>query len=219
MLFTSTEWVEGIDDFDHETHYAETSDPRVLAIIEREPDYPREFFMDGDCICPTYYLDYGYGRSGVTYQGGDRDDEIAEAWDRARRILSWEATKRYMWIFHGTRFFHGVVAPGDRSGEWVAFNTPALRERTGCPEERAFEDVRSWMKEVEKWLDGDVWSVGYAINEGRLLHEIDVDFDEFVVTTNCGGFIGEDYAKTEAAGFPDGEPKLAELITNAEVFA
>ena len=216
MLFTSTEWVEGISDFDNETHYAETSDPRVLVIIQRDPTYEREWFMDGDCICPTYYLDY---RGDVTYQGGDRDDAVAEAWNRARRELSYEATKRYMWIFHGTRFYGGVVQPGDRGGEWIAFNTPALRERGGISEERAFEDVRSWMKEVGKWLDGDVWSVGYAINEGRLLHDIDVDFDDFTTHIQCGGFIGEDYAKDEAAGFPDGEPELAELITNAEVFA
>lgn len=215
-LITSTEWIEAIDDFEHETHYAQTSDPRVLAIIEREADYPREFFMDGDCICPTYYLDY---RGDITYQGGDRDDDVADAWNRARRELSYEATKRYMWIFHGTRFFGGIIEPGDRDGEWIVFNTPQLRKNAGLPDERALEDARSWGREVGKWLDGDVWSVGYAINEGRRLHDVEIDFDEFTVEIGCGGFIGEDYAKSEAAGFPDGEPKLAELITNTEVFA
>lgn len=72
--------------------------------------------------------------------------------------------------------------------------------------------------EVETWqgyLNGDVFGIGWAVNEGRVLddgHEIDLEDTNWDIEIQCWGFIGETYAQQSAAAFEHGEPELEELL-------
>lgn len=213
-ITTNDDWVTVDDSFDSETQVATTSDPRVLAIIQREPDYPREFLMDGDLINPTYYEEMSHYRDSVTRQGGYQDDEVAEAYRQATsRFRDDEVRARFMKIFYDTEMAF-ASEPGDRSGQWVIFSTPEFRKACGNdrPDHDAKEDVRTWANVVQNWLDGDVWSVGYATLEGRVLDGGDINYSEWDEVIGCGGFVGEDYAKKEAASFGYEQPELPELM-------
>lgn len=208
-LTTSDEWITVDDGFDSETQIATTNDPRVVAVIKREPDYPREFFLDGDMINPTYYYNYW----DATHQGGDRDDEVARAFAESRRRFRYrEHSDRFMRIFYGVEYAE-ATAPGDRSGTWIIFSTPAFREECGFGDDHdAKADAKQWAEEVQRWLDGDVWSVGYATLEGRVLDGGDINYPEWDEVICCGGFVGEEHAKGEAASFGYDAPDLPELM-------
>lgn len=208
-ISTNNDWTTVVDDFDRETQVATTNDPRVLAIIRREPDYPREFFLDGDGINPTYYYDY----RDITYQGGAKDDEVAKAFVESRRRLRYrEHSDRFMRIFYGVEYAE-ANEPGDRSGTWVTFSTPSTRDEWGVGEGHdAKADAEQWAEELQKWLDGDVWSVGYATLEGRVLDGGDIDYPEWDEAIGCGGLVGEEHARQESASFGYDQPSLPELL-------
>lgn len=208
-LITSDEWITVDDNFDNETQIATTNDPRVVAVIKREPDYPREFFLDGDMVNPTYYYDY----RDITHQGGFQDDEVAKAFVESRRRFKYrEQSDRFMRVFYGVEYAE-ANEPGDRSGTWIIFSTPAFRQECEFEEGHdAKADAELWAGEVQRWLDGDVWSVGYATLEGRVLDGGDINYPEWDEVIGCGGFVGEEYVKKEAAAFGYDAPDLPELM-------
>ena len=181
----------------------------MVAVIQREPNYPREFFLDGDLINPTYYYDY----RDITLQGGSQDDEAAEAFAKSRRSFKYrEHSDRYLRIFHGIEYAE-ANEPGDRSGTWIIFSTPDFRKSCGSQEGHdAKADAELWAGEVQNWLDGDVWSVGYAVLEGRVLDDGEINYPDWEEVIVCGGFVGEKYAKEEAAAFGFETPDLPELM-------
>jgi hypothetical protein len=217
-LFTSTEWIESGD---HQ--YAQTSDPRVLAIIQRDDDQQISQLYDGDAINPIIYVEHRHGLSFdwvAGYDGGE-----AALMQRAYNEWGWNGTaRRYLWIFHGIAA-ENAFGGYDRSGNWIVATSRAYLEHVGVTEmpktyDEALEDVQSIKDDLSDALDGHVYGIGYATNEARLLHDDEeIDLDEWVIDIESWGYVGEDYARQTAAGFECGDPRLPELITNAEVFA
>lgn len=221
-LFTSTVWQdETIGNADY--YFAETSDPRVLAVIQRDEDGAQiSELYDGDAINPVIYVDHVHGLSFdwvAGYDGGE-----AALMQRAYDEWGWNGTaRRWLWIFHGIAADN---APGgyDRSGNWIVATSRAYREHVGITEEpasydEALEDVAAIRDDVSKALDGEVYGLGWATNPARRMHDDgEILLEEWDVNIECWGFIGEDYAKSEAAAFSHGEPSLPEMLTS-EVFA
>lgn len=209
-LSTNNDWTTVVDDFDKETQVATTNDPRVLAVIRRDPNYPAEFLFEGDGVNPTYYITH---LGEIIYQGGVLDNEVAAAFARARRAFrDNDVVRRHMRIFHDTQFAF-ASEPGDRNGKWVAFSTPSAREEWGTDGDHdAQADADSWAEEVQKWLNGDVWSAGYATLEGRVLGGDEIDYSDWDEVIGCDGLVGETYAKEESASFTYDTPDLPEML-------
>lgn len=128
--------------------YATTSDPRVLAVIERDDEYGGGH-IDGDAYAPAFYFERG-GKSaaGSTFTDA-ASDEIAEAYATARYYyvnrkyirpkappISVEAmTERYMRCFWGTSVAT-VRSSIDQGTEVAIFNTPTWRAHVGITDER-----------------------------------------------------------------------------------
>jgi hypothetical protein len=213
-LFVSTAWQDQtIGDTDYE--FAETSDPRVLAVIERDQYAQISELYDGDAINPVIYVDHVHGLSFdwvAGYDGGE-----AELMQRAYDQWGWNGTaRRYLWIFHGiaAENAHGGY---DRSGNWIVATSRVYREHIGNEEpenyEEARQDCEAIAKDVSDALDGYVYGVGWATNEARLLHDDeDIDLTDWDVNIECWGHVGEEYAKSTAAGFEFGDPRLPEML-------
>lgn len=256
------EWVGG----EYKVAYATTSDPRVLAVIERDDEESADRVIDGDCYAPAFWYDRNRGGldpAGATFMD-DASREIAERVEQARDHFLWRrlpntTIARYAWIFHET-MFEQVSSTIDRDAQVVIFNTPTWREHVGFTDEQIdrFEvtsitgpgqgviteivqakteaearavhlaehvDTGRWITLVERettlkgeastwqaYLDGDVFGIGYAVNEGRVLDEGEIDFDAWTVDMQVWGFIGEEYAKRSAAEFEGGDPDLDEML-------
>jgi hypothetical protein len=223
-LTTSVRWVEADSDFETETHYAETDDPRILAVIQRDPYAQISELYDGDAINPIIYVDHVHGLSFdwvAGYDGGE-----AALMQRAYDEWGWNGTaRRYLWIFHGIAAdnAHGGY---DRSGNWIVATSRAYREHVGITEEpktydEALEDVKSIAKDLSDALDGYVYGVGWAVNEARRLpsdEPIDLLDGEWEIDMQCWGFVGEEYARTTALAFDHGSPDLP-LMLSIEVCA
>lgn len=227
-LITCQDWTYGAD---YATAYAPTNDPRVVAFIRHDDDATFERCLDGDAINPTFLVD---GDSVQHIGGYDTDKELAqrvvEARDRFRYAAGYRYSglsiahimksevmlARWAWIFHGT-----VVSRGDygyqSAYDVLVLDTPAYREHVGITEttrEKATERVNATAREVSEIADGNVYGIGYLVNEARVLADepIDVEDGDWIETVECWGYVGEDYAKSEAASFTDGTPELAEML-------
>jgi hypothetical protein len=214
-LFTSTVWQDQtIGGTDYE--FAETSDPRVLAVIERDDDNEIARLYDGDAINPIIYVEHRHGLSFEWVAGYDGGE--ASLMQRAYEQWGWNGTaRRYLWIFHGIAA-DNASGGYDRDGNWIVATSRAFREHVGVTEEpatydEALEDVQSIKEDLSRALDGYVYGVGYATNEKRLMHDDeDIDLSDWDVDIQCWGFVGEDYAKQTAAAFEDGKPDLPEML-------
>lgn len=159
------EWVGG----EYRIAYATTSDPRVVAVIEREDEYGGGH-IDGDAYAPAFYFERGRkSAAGSTFTDAE-SDEIAEAWATARyylvnrpymrpkaphidvdRVLA-----RYMRCFFGTTVAQ-VRSSIDQGTEVTIFNTPSWREYVGITDEQinrfevnsiATYPGRGWIRET-----------------------------------------------------------------------
>lgn len=216
-LFTSTDWEEhtvGSTDY----QFAQTSDPRVLAVIERDDDAQISELYDGDAINPVIYVDHVH-RLDFSWVAG-YDGGEAELMQKAYDQWGWgDATaRRWLWIFHGiaAENAHGGY---DRSGNWIVATSNAYREHIGnephATYEEAREDCEAIAKDVEDALDGYVYGVGWATNPARLLHDdtdIDLDDGNWDINIESWGYVGEDYARQCAAAFECGGPSLPEML-------
>ena len=199
---------------DYRAEYAETPDPRVLAIIRRdeEPTAP-----DGDALAPAYFLDGSTAtRAGDVFHDAD-SDRAAEAyvnaldvfWDRRNRE---EIAARYLRIVHGVTALHDLAGGYQNAHRVLIFDTPSYREHVGGI--AGADPLSGECDEWQAFLDGEVYGIGYAVNEGRVTAEEPVDFEngEWLEEIECWGFYGAEYARESAAGFEHGEPELAPLL-------
>ncbi len=206
-----TDWTWGDD---YSRAYLPTSDPRVLAVIERDTD---AIAPDGDAYAPAAFFEYRSGWThyapfnGATYQDDDALDALARAMNEYG--VNDERVERYMRIFHGVEF-QVVSSTVHRGYDVYILDTPAHREAMGTPDTYPTADYLAG--DIETWqayLDGDVYGIGYAVNEARVLDDGEpIDLDEWDVTIECWGFYGDDYAMSEAVDFPYGGPELDPLI-------
>lgn len=217
-ITTNDDWsIDG----DGRRQYATTSDPRVLAVIEREDGYGGGR-IDGDVYAPAFYINHGRPTAaGATFMD-DASEEIAEHYANARsyfvnrhyikggRQMDYDTTaKRYLRIFHNTTIatVSSSIEPGY---ETTILNTPSWREHVGLDsyDEHTLDgDVESWRAA----MDGEVYGVGYAVNEDGTDPDEEVDLDEWDVTIECWGYLGETYAQNAAASFENGEPELRSI--------
>lgn len=179
--------------------YAETDDPRVIALIALDFDAQAPW---GDALAPAYWTDYrgwhGWSaeRAGEVYHGGN-SDEVADAYVRARDYFGdYDKAERFLKIFYGVTDVRTVTSTVYQGGrEILIFETPDYLEHIGATEPGSLDgDVAEW----RAYLDGEVYGIGCAINPDRVDFTDDVDLADFDVTYECWGFYGEDYAKQSA---------------------
>lgn len=233
-ITTNNDWTFVGDDY--KVAFATTSDPRVLAVIRNQSDQDGVggAYIDGDCYAPAFYFERGRkDTAGSTFMDSE-SERIAEAYSNARdyfvnqhyrhagrRQMDYSrALERYMRIFWDTTFVEqssSVI----RGMEVTIFNTPTWREHIGWTDEYAAtqpEDIRfttildGERKEWEGALDGDVFGIGWAVNEARRLDDGEIDYDDFEESIEVWSFIGEDYAKESAARFDGGTPTLQPML-------
>lgn len=221
-------WVGG----DFRVAYATTSDPRVVAVIERDDDTSIGSVFDGDAIPGIYGIEYigeyrtnplgGYGgdkklaqhivdaRSRFQYAAGYRYNGLSgEMVTKSLAML-----RRWAWIFHGTAFeiFH------ENGEEFLVLNSLEFREHIGwgdCTQEDAQESANGTSLEVSKALYGDVFGVGWATNVGRVMDDeapIDPTDAAWTMNMECWGHVGEEYAQEVAARFDYGTPDLEPML-------
>lgn len=240
-ITTNNDWQWAGDHY--QVAFATTSDPRVLAVIEREDEYGGGH-IDGDVYAPAFYFERGRkSAAGSTFMDHD-SEEIAEVWATARyyfvnyhyrkagrRPLDYDTvTARYMRIFHNTTVAE-VSSSIDRDSTVYIFNTPTWREHIGWTDEYAAQqpvDIRLTDEvlagDVDSWqaaLDGDVYGIGWATNVGRVMHddeEIDPRDVAWTMNIECWGFLGEEYAKEAAARFECGTPDLEPMLDDPDIF-
>lgn len=159
------EWVGG----EYKTAFATTSDPRVVAVIERDDEYGGGH-IDGDAYAPAFYFERGRkSAAGSTYTDA-ASDEIAEAYATARyylvnrpyirpkapRIDVDQVLTRYMRCFFGTTVAE-VRSSIDQGTEVTIFNTPSWRKHVGITDEQinrfevnsiAVHPGQGWIKET-----------------------------------------------------------------------
>jgi hypothetical protein len=219
-VFVSTEWQDysrGDDYF----WFAETSDPRVVAVIQRDNDAQISELYDGDAINPVIYVEHRWGRK-FSWVAGYKGDE-AEVIQRANEQFDWPIARRYLWIFHGIAA-EDASGGYDNDGSWIVVSSPGYHQHIGGTQPATYAEAREDCKPIAKdlcdALDGDVYGIGFATNEGRLLHDDEpIDLSHWDIQIESWGYVGEAYAQREAAAFSCGDPRLSELITNADVFA
>lgn len=217
-------------DSDYNRGFARTSDPRVLAVIEREGEYGGGY-IDGDVYAPAFYWDRRNG--GIESAAGSTfmDDEslhiaerVVEARDRFMYArMPWATFERFARVFHGTTMAQ-VTSTIDRDTQVFILNTPTWREHIGWTDEYAAqqdEDIRLTPAmlegEVKEWqdaLDGEVFGIGWAtLEERRLEDDEEIDLDAWDIEIQVWGYIGEDYAQESAARFDAGTPDLPEMLS------
>ena len=205
---------------DYSRAYLPTSDPRVLAVIERDTD---AIAPDGDAYAPALIV-YGWGNEHLRratetsvrepVDAGILADAMFHFGDHVSELGSGDTlTERYLRIFHDTHVAT-VSSTIDRYSNVVILDTPAHREAMGTPATFPTEDyLRGDVEAWQAYLDGDVYGIGYAVNEARVLDDGEpIDLDEWDVTIECWGLYGDDCAMSEAVDFPYGGPRLDPLI-------
>lgn len=222
-----TSTVTRYDRANDEYEWAETSDPRVLALMERQWDAQVSEVFDGDAIPPIFYRDYRHGLHWVA--GYDGADEVSAAWERAynhgappRR--GWGPTSedfadRFLRVFYGTYTRH-VTGGYDRNGEWLIIDSPAFREHVGGDQTIEEDDLDGMEEELQHVLDSEVWGVGYAVKKERTTTESEVDLldDTWDLELECWGYVGEKYARTEAFAYAmEAIDNLEPLMPGTEV--
>ena len=216
---------------DYTTYYAQTDDPRVLAVIVRDDDATFERCLDGDAILPTFMID----RDTPSHVGGyDEDTELAqriiEARDRFQYAAGYrynglriehiakadEALARWAWIFHGTTLNRGHYGY-NYAYDILVLNTPGFREHIGHEEPQTRDEAQKWVdsmtSEIANIADGDVYGIGWATFEERVLDDGEpIDLDDWNIEAQCWGYVGEEYAKESAARWEAGAPELHTML-------
>ena len=191
------------DSRDYRLAYAETDDPRVLALVYRDDD---AHAPDGDAYAPAYWYDpsrytHRAAPAGDTY----RDDDAFHAVTRALDAFGHphnpsDPAARYLRIFHGIRFqaIHSTLQQGGDS--LIIIDSPAYRAHVGNPIPLPLPttpdprddwhpstldgDAADW----QAYLDGDVYGIGYAYNPNRTLANADTlpDADDLAEAVHSG---------------------------------
>ncbi|UVT31359.1 hypothetical protein SEA_MARCIE_97 [Microbacterium phage Marcie] len=204
---------------EYKTAFATTSDPRVLAVIERDDEYGGGH-IDGDIYAPAWYYDTWRGEiteAGSTFRD-DASTAIMERLVEARsefmhRRKPWEVVERWLRIFHET-VLEQIKSAIDRDTQVIILSTPTWREHVGGVAGDPLR-VDALGGDVEAWtaaLSGDVFGIGFATNEGRVIDDGPIEFDAWTVDIESYGYLGEEYAKRAASDFEVGDPGLPEML-------
>jgi hypothetical protein len=215
QLITCNDWTdETIGESEYK--FAQTSDPRVLAVLQYDPHAQISELYDGDAINPIIYVDHAHGLSFSWVAG--YDDGTAEKMQAAYDRWGWgDATaRRYLWIFHGIAA-ENANGGYDRSGNWIVATSREYLEHIGnepvATYDEAREDCLSIAKDLEDALDGYVYGIGHATLEERRLHDDEeINLSEWSIEIQSWGYVGEEYAKREAADQVGYEVELPEMI-------
>lgn len=175
---------EIIWDEDYRIGYVPTDDPRLIGVIERDWDYSASDIdwcgLDGVRV----NCDYGSRRTG-TWLGCDCrhcPHGVRDAVERAEDMWGTDGERiaRYLRIFHGLEVveLHSMV---DRYS-WAEAIVPV-----GTYDPKDYE----WL---QAGLDGDVFGVGYGINEGLVERPEVFDPSDYTIDMVCWGFYGESEA-------------------------
>ena len=192
--------------------YAPTDDPRVLALIGLD-EYPEP--PDYDATAPTI-LGYEYGpRATLTKLGEESDaDGVLDGWIEVRSLLDEDTADRYARIFHGAEVIHSQSSVGRYS--WaVTFDTPAWRDRIGMERDSGI-DAAAY--EVDAYLNGEVFFIGYAYHEARVTDEtplpdpLNLESEGWTVEWTHGVTYGLEAAQRSALIFEHHAPQLPELL-------
>jgi hypothetical protein len=219
---TDTVWHEatesrGCDRSPVEYEFAETDDPRILAVIQRDEDNQISELYDGDAINPIIYVNHSYGLSFewvAGYDGGEAGlmQQAYDKWGWCKKARTW------LWKKHGIAA-ENANGGYDRSGNWIVATSRAYLEHIGNTEmpetyDEAREDCKSIAQDVEWALDGYVYGAGYATNEARRLPggEVDLTDGDWDITIECWGLVGTEYARRTALDFDYGTPTLPEML-------
>ncbi|MEV5068899.1 hypothetical protein MRBLMI12_000455 [Microbacterium sp. LMI12-1-1.1] len=226
LTATAPSWTA---DTDYRTEWAETSDPRIVAVIARDAEPSAPY---GDALCPAYYVETrGYAtrtdRAGEVYHD-DESDALASLWADARdraphRRDRDEFAARVLRAFHDTRAvsFSGGY---QRKTTILLLDTPAYRAHvgrdtspTGATIHTTWTDDELFAGERGEWvayLDGEVYGIGYATLPERVTTETPIpdDLAGWDVEIECWGFYGETYAKETALTFEHGAPALPAML-------
>ena len=221
-------------DSDYSRAYAPTSDPRILAIIERE-SYP--LVPDGDALCPAYYLERGRAeRAGTVFHDSESDylaQRYAQALDSFYSLARWDDDRqaiaaRWLRIFHDSRA--QVFSAGYKNDTTILLlDTPSYRTHVGrdsSPDgatiHKTWTDNELFAGDREEWtayLDGDVFGIGYAYNSARVTDETPLpdnpetlESEGWTVEIECWGFYGERYAQESALSLESGSPDLPDML-------
>lgn len=209
--------------------YAETDDPRILAIIERDEHFD---LPDGDCFAPAMTgSEWRYGGRftepvSTVWQDDDAVDAVRRAWDHWGYDFGTyfgdpdSTAARWLRIFHGITV-HLVTSSSDQYAHVWVIDSPAFRTAMGIdpamPTDEAVKgDVETW----QAALDGDVYGIGYAVSHSRTTTETPVDLDDpaqgWEVNFDCWGFFGDEYAATSALSFDYGNPDLHPMLDGTD---
>ena len=217
-------WVE----YETDSWYHETDDPRVLAIITRDPE-PEP--PNGDAYAPAYWVDNCRGTlyaQKSTYQDSETDRlamRILEAETHFKYAAGYrrdglsihmiiraeEMMRRWLNIFYPGVWYTRVSSGYRGDSEVMLVWTPSFAKHVGITS-YSDEDIKDFMAgDVEVWaayldgdvygvayLDGEVYGVSYAVNEDRRSPDEEIDMDYFDVGHTCWGFYGKEYAQDAA---------------------
>ena len=206
-------------DSDYMCAYAETTDPRVLAVIERDNDASFSQCLDGDAIFPTYMVESGRVRHIGGFDGDlDFANRVVEARDRLRIehiAKADELLARWAWVFHSTTLNRGHYGY-NYAYDILVLNTPEYRAQVGAEEqsrEKAQEFINSMSDEIKHIADGDVYGIGWATFEERVLADDEpINLDDWNIDIQCWGFVGDTYAQESAASWEAGAPELHTML-------
>lgn len=204
---------------DYKIAFASTSDPRVVAVIQREEEYGGGH-IDGDCYAPAFYFDSNHpSHAGSTFMDSE-SEAIARAYENAhgyfvnrhyrhggRQMDYDKVTARYMRIFHETHV-ESYDSSIDRNLTVYVFNTPTWREHVGFTGGIVAVDKEDWQAAI----DGDAYGTGYAVYEERVTDEEPIDLldGNWDIEITCWQMLGEDYAKGECFSYET--PTLPTLL-------
>ncbi|UDL15464.1 hypothetical protein SEA_PEPE25_89 [Microbacterium phage Pepe25] len=208
-------WVDG----ESKTAFATTSDPRVLAVIEREDEWGGNH-IDGDSYAPAWYFDTWREEltdAGSTFRDSASEHIMSRLADARYRFRvnhkPFEVVERWLRVFHGT-VLEQVKSTIDRDTQVIILSTPTWREHVGgvagdpLRKDALGEDVEAW----QAALSGEVFGIGYATNESRLMDGDEIDLDAWTVDIVSYGYLGEEYAKRSAADWECERPELPEML-------
>jgi hypothetical protein len=213
-IITCHDWTD-----DGQYQWAPTNDPRVVAVLVRDEHSTVADSYDGDAINPILYAERGR----VHWVAGFDGDE-AQAINRAFETFDRETAARYLWIFHGI-VWQSASEPGDYDGRYLVVMSSAYAEHVGITDrvstkQAAIDDTASVTTDLQDFLDGYVYGIGYAVNKDRVIDDgepVDITDDGWEIFIECYGYVGEDYSRQSAASFENGHPDLIDLSDSYEV--
>lgn len=189
---------------DYSMAWSATGDPRIVAVIQRDDDD-----NPPDCGAPTLLI-YGYGSRAQFTDVGESDNGACLGWINAYRHAGEDFANRFVSVFYGATIHH-LSSSIDRYAWAIVFDSPEWRADCGIEPgaELSRDDIAG---DMQAWLDGDVYAIGYAVIESRITDELPFDIDAAEVTIESYGYFGDDYAMLAALDFECGSPDLETLI-------